>query len=243
MSGSCQFLFGRPFAHRGLHDEYRPENSMAAFEAAVRAGYPIELDVRVSADGQAIVFHDAKLRRMTDANGLVEEANAEALKKFCLGGSQEGIPGLSDVLDMISGRVPVIVEIKTCLSQVGLVEEAALPILRRYDGPFAVTAFDARTLAWFRKRQPEWPRGHNVGSRYLAPYEPWWRRLAWEFLYDVDDAQPDFVVYDRRDLPHWATTRMRTTGMPVLAYTIWDIGEMLRLAPHADNVIFEGFLP
>ena len=62
-------------------------------------------------------------------------------------------------------------------------------------------------------------------------------------LYDVDDAQPDFVVYDRRDLPHWATTRIRTSGMPVLSYTIWDIGEMLRLAPHTDNVIFEGFLP
>ena len=121
MSRSFQFLFGRPFAHRGLHDEHRPENSMAAFEAAVQAGYPIELDVRVSADGQAIVFHDAKLKRMTDANGLVAEANAEALKKFCLGGSQEGIPGLSEVLDMISGRVPVIVEIKTCLGQVGFV--------------------------------------------------------------------------------------------------------------------------
>ena len=144
---------------------------------------------------------------------------------------------------MISGRVPDIVEFKTCLGQVGLVEEAALPILRRYDGPFAVTAFDARTLTWFRKHNPEWPRGHNVGSHYLAPYKPWWRRLAWEFLYDVDDGQPDFVVYDRRDLPHWATTRVRTSGMPVLSYTVWDIGEMLRLAPHTDNVIFEGFLP
>ena len=243
MSRLFPFLFGRPFSHRGLHGPRRPENSMVAFEAAVQAGYAIELDVRVSADGQAVIFHDANLERMTESKGLVVDANAKALKNLNLGNSREGIPSLSDTLEMIAGRVPVIVEIKTCLDQVGLVEKAALPILHRYDGPFAVTAFDARTLAWFRKRQPELPRGHNVGTRYLSPYKPWWRRLAWEFLYDVDDAQPDFVVYDRRDLPNWATTRMRTSGMPVLSYTIGDMVEMIRLAPHTDNVIFEGFVP
>ena len=164
MSRSFPFLFDRPFAHRGLHGPRRPENSMVAFEAAVQAGYAIELDVRVSADGQAVIFHDANLERMTESKGLVVDANAKALKNLNLGNSREGIPSLSDTLEMIAGRVPVIVEIKTCLDQVGLVEKGALPILHRYDGPFAVTAFDARTLAWFRKRQPELPRGIMWGT-------------------------------------------------------------------------------
>lgn len=245
MNSPLEWLASRPFAHRGLHDitSGAPENSMAAFEAAVEAGYPIELDVQTSRDGQAMVFHDLALTRMTGANGFVHDTDAAELGALWLGESRQRIPALVEVLELIGGCVPVIVEIKSGSRKIGDIEGAVRPILKSYPGPFAVTSFEARTLAWFREREPQWPRGHNVGLRYLAPYKPWWRRLAWRYLYDVDGAQPDFVVYDRRDLPNWASGRVRAAGTPVLSYTIKDRAEMDRLAPHTDNIIFEGFRP
>ena len=239
------FLNGQPFAHRGLHDEGqgRPENSLAAFGAAIGAGYPIELDVQLSADGQAMIFHDQKLDRMTGTDGLFGEMDAAALGLLCLGDSGETIPSLAEALDLIAGQVAVIVEIKSAPGQIGAVEQATLDVLRGYGGAFAVTSFEARSLTWFRQREPQCPRGQNVGTKALATFEPWWRRLAWEFLYDVDGARPDFVVYDRLDLPHWAATRIRAAGTPILSYTIRDADEMNRLSPHTDNIIFEGFRP
>lgn len=247
MRAPPRWLFDRPLAHRGLHDGAeeggRPENSLAAFQAAVTAGYGIELDVQASADGRAMVFHDSQLARMTGRAGLLAEWEAAALAGLTLRDGHQGIPTLDAALQLIGGQVPVIVEIKTRPGGIGLVEQAALPILRDYQGPFAVTAFEARSLTWFRQRQPDWPRGHNVGRHNLPAHGPWWRRLAWRFLYDVDGAQPDFVVYDGRDLPNWASGRVRAAGTPVLSYTIKDRAEMDRLAPHTDNIIFEGFRP
>jgi len=243
MKAAFDWLIDGPIAHRGLHDDAQPENSLAAFEAAVEAGYAIELDVQTSADGQAMVFHDSQIDRMTGHAGLLAETPSTFLAGLNLRNGEQTIPTLAQALQVIGGQVPVVVEVKARPGRIGEVEGATLPLLQAYQGAFAVTAFDARTLAWFRGWAPDWPRGHNVGTRMLPVAETWWRRLAWELLYDVDGAQPDFVVYDRRDLPNRATDRVRAAGMPVLTYTIKDQAEMDRLAPHTDNIIFEGFRP
>ncbi|MBT4486708.1 MAG: glycerophosphodiester phosphodiesterase [Rhodospirillaceae bacterium] len=245
MTAAPEWLCQRPFAHRGLHDRNAgvPENSLAAFTAAVDGGYAIELDVQTSRDNVVMVFHDAILNRMTGAAGALNETDSEHLATLHLGDSQQAIPTLREVLNLVAGQVPLIVEIKSRPGAVGGIEGAVLPILRAYEGPFAVTSFEARSLAWFRAREPHWPRGHNVGVAELPKFKPWWRRLAWRYLYDVDGAQANFVVYDRRDLPNWAAKRARAMGKPLLSYTIKDAAEMERLAPHTDNIIFEGFHP
>ncbi len=245
MSPRLDWLRERPFAHRGLHDAEKgiPENSIAAFAAAIEAGYPIELDVQTTRDGKAMILHDADMARMTGVDRNIHDTDVADLGQIRLSGTDESIPSLVEALDLIAGKVPVIVELKSRLDDVGDMEEEVHGILSGYKGLFAVTSFDARTLTWFRKKQPDWLRGHNIGSRYLGPYEPWWRRLAWQYLYDVDDAQPHFVVYDRRDLPMWITGRWRAGDRPLLSYTIRDRAEMDRLAAHVDNIIFEGFRP
>ena len=252
MTVSLDWLFGRPIAHRGLHGQLRaeageaeiPENSLAAFAAAVADGYGGELDVQASADGRAMVFHDWRLSRMTGADGGIRDHDAETLATLRLGQSRQTIPSLAQVLDLIDGRCPIIVEIKSAPDNLGAAEEAAYSELVNYGGPFAVTSFEPRALTWFRERAPGWLRGQNSGGpRHSPPFEPLWRRLALQYLYDVDDAQPDFVVYDRADLPCFATARLRAGGMPVLTYTVRDRIEMRRLASCTDNVIFEGFRP
>jgi glycerophosphoryl diester phosphodiesterase len=243
MNQNLDWLRARPIAHRGLHNTHAgmPENSLAAFAAAVADGYGIELDVQAAADGQAMVFHDWSLVRMTGADGGIGDLDAAALSDLRLQQSRQSIPTLAQVLALVAGRVPIIVEIKSRSGPNGGAEEAAFRDLQHYDGPFAVTSFSARSLAWFRKRMPAWPRGQNVGSRHFHSSVPFWRRLAMRYLLDLDGARPDFIVYDRVDLPFWAAARVRAGGKPLLTYTVRDRAEMHRLAPYVDNVIFEGF--
>lgn len=243
MSQPLEWLCARPFAHRGLHDGRagRPENSLAAFAAAVADGYGIELDVQAAADGQAMVFHDWSLVRMTGADGGIRDHDASVLSGLRLQQSRQMIPTLAQVLELIAGRSPVIVEIKSAPDQLGAAEEAAFRVLETYNGPFAVTSFNPRSLAWFRNRAPSWPRGQNSGSRHFSAALPVWRRLAGRYLLDIDRARPNFFVYDRLDLPCWSASRVRAAGKPLLTFTVRDRAEMRRLAPYIDNVIFEGF--
>ena len=149
MSQPLEWLCARPFAHRGLHDGRagRPENSLAAFAAAVADGYGIELDVQAAADGQAMVFHDWSLVRMTGADGGIRDHDASVLSGLRLQQSRQMIPTLAQVLELIAGRSPVIVEIKSAPDQLGAAEEAAFRVLETYNGPFAVTSFNPRSLA------------------------------------------------------------------------------------------------
>lgn len=249
MTPSLDWLYAKPIAHRGLHDEAAgiPENSLPAFAAAMADGYAVELDVQASSDGRAMVFHDWSLSRMTGAEGAIGDYDAAYLEALRLGQSGHAIPSLAQVLDLIDGRCPVIVEIKSragAFGEIGVVEAAAYQDLQVYTGPFAVTSFEPRALAWFRQQAPNWHRGQNSGGpQHALASDPQWRRLALQYLYDVYDARPDFVVYDRTALPCFAASRVRSAGLPVLTYTVRDLTEMRRLDSCTDNIIFEGFRP
>lgn len=246
MNQILDLLCARPIAHRGLHNASAgiPENSLAAFAAAAADGYGIELDVQASTDGQAMVFHDWDLVRMTGAEGGIGDHEASILTGLRLGQSRQSIPSLTQVLELIDGRSPVIVEIKNEFGPAGAAEEAAFRVLRDYRGPFAVTSFNPRSLTWFRRQAPTWPRGQNSCNfrRFPASW-PLWRRLALHYLLDLEQVRPDFVVYNGRDLPCWAAARVRAAGKPLLTYTVRDRAEMRRLAPYVDNMIFEAFRP
>ncbi len=151
---------GRSFAHRGLHTEDRsvPENSLAAFRRAVEAGYGIELDVQLSREGEVVVFHDDTLDRVCGVPGRVDARSLPALRRLRLCGTEEGIPLFSEVLRLVAGRVPLIVELKTGHRN-RLLCEKALAYLRRYEGPACIESFDPRIVAWFRFHAPERFRG------------------------------------------------------------------------------------
>jgi glycerophosphoryl diester phosphodiesterase len=135
------WLRSRPVAHRGLHDAARPENSLAAFEASAQAGHPIELDVHLTADGHAVVFHDDDLPRMTGRPGRVADATLAELRALPLLDTDERIPSLDDVLALVHGRVPVLVELKA-RAPYGPLEQAVRDRLRRRPGAYAVQSLD-----------------------------------------------------------------------------------------------------
>lgn len=235
------------FAHRGLHDDGddAPENSMPAFERAVEAGYGIELDVHVTRDGIPAVFHDARLERMCGerAAGVLEDYTYEELQQFTLGRSAERIPKLEDVLRMVRGRVPLIVEIKSETTDVSCCE-AIDALLRAYDGAYCIESFNPIVLLWFRRNRSEVVRGqlatnfrkdgefHNVFSFFMT-------HLLFNFL-----SKPDFIAYNHefQGEPGRKICR-KLYRKPAAAWTVRTNGELEKLRSEFDIFIFENFTP
>lgn len=153
-------FYGRSFAHRGLHtaDKSIPENSLPAFEMAARLGYGVEMDVHITKDGRLVVFHDDELSRACGVEGRISELDWEQLRHLRLFGTEHRIPLLSEVLEIIGGRVPAIVELKRGGNNRELCEKT-YELLREYNGVFCVESFDPRIVRWFRKNAPGVLRG------------------------------------------------------------------------------------
>ena len=226
-------LIERPFAHRGLHGRGRVENSRAAFEAAVAAGHGIELDVQATADGEAVVFHDYELERLTEATGLVGAMTAEQLAGVNLRGSEEAVSTLPHILELIAGRAPLLIELKSPGRRVAALSGAVARALEHYVGPVAVMSFNPEIGRWFARHAPQRLRGLVVtekGRRWRGGLA---RRLAlWR-------ARPDFLAYDIRDLPSRFAAAHRARGMKVLTWTCRTEEERARAALHADQIIYE----
>jgi glycerophosphoryl diester phosphodiesterase len=235
------WLWSRPVAHRGLHDALRPENSLAAFEAAAAAGHPIELDVHLTADGHAVVFHDEDLPRMTGRRGRVAEATLAELQALTLLDTDEHVPSLDEVLVCVRGRVPVLVELKA-RKPYGPLEQAVRDTLRRHPGTYAVQSFDPWSLVWLRRHAPELPRG-MLSCDFLDEDLPRHQRLALQHLLLAPLVRPSFVGYDLHALPHWAPTALRRLGLPLLAWTVRTAEDLVRARGLVDNVIFEHVQP
>lgn len=236
------WLVERPVAHRGLHSPEIPENSLAAFDAAIEHGYAIELDVRLTRDGIPIVYHDPTLERLTGIEESVAECPWERIADLQLTGTDERIPQLSTVLDRVDGRSPLLIEVKSRARGHAL-ETAIESRLDGYDGPFAVQSFNPVSLAYFRKHRPSWPRGQVAGELAGHPNVPWYqnhllKRLLLNWL-----SRPDFIAYELSELPTWPVSVHRSLGLPVLAWTVRTEAELRQAAERADNVIFEEVRP
>jgi glycerophosphoryl diester phosphodiesterase len=230
------WIGAQAYAHRGLHGPGVPENSPAAFAAAIERGMGIELDVQRSGDGQAMVFHDWELDRLTGETGPLDQLTAAQLGAIRLTGGMDCIPTLRQVLALIGGRVPLLIEVKSRRDmRVPSVCLAVLRVLEGYLGPHAVMSFDPRVLKWFKRYAPQTIRGlviteendHTLLSRLR-------RRLSlWA-------ASPHFLAYDIRDLPSSFAAAQRKRGLPVVTWTVRS-GELLARAElHADAPIAEG---
>ena len=228
------FLRGVRFAHRGLHGRGHVENSRAAFTAAVEAGDGIECDVQMSVDGTAFVFHDATLERLTEAQGQINAIAAGKIGRTLLKGTSEAIPRLEEVLSLISGRVPLLIEVKAPEAQVARLCLAVRRALEGYRGPVAVMSFNPEVGHWFAAHAPRITRGlviseegkRNIKSR-VERHLALWR------------ARPDFLAYDVRDLPSRFAAAQRTRGLPVLTWTVRGAAAEQVAAEHADAPIYE----
>ncbi|MBN2129797.1 MAG: hypothetical protein JW741_09885 [Sedimentisphaerales bacterium] len=237
------WLMDRPIAHRGLHDgEVVPENSMVAFEAAVAASTPIELDVHLLADGKLAVFHDESLERLTDANGRLEEKTSDDIKPLRLRGTDQRIPLLEEVLDLVGKSVPILVDTKG--RRIGGKLEASLfRILEASACTYAIESFNPFSLRWFKRHAPHVPRGQLSGD-FRDAEAPYHQKFLLKRYYLNFLSAPDFLAYDLRCLPNRFVERERDRrGIPLLAWTVRTNEELARASELADNVIFEDIRP
>lgn len=236
------------YAHRGLHDREKgiPENSLAAFAAAVEQGYGMELDVHLSRDGRLMVIHDASLERVCGVEGKVEDFTCGQLKALSLCGTEERIPTLEEVLALVDGKTPLIVEIKPEKGNTPLLCLGAAELLDKYPGKFCVESFDPRAVRWFRKNRPAWIRGQ------LTEY---FRRHGNTSIFALEDfflhhvlgnvaARPDFLAYNTEDR-HCLTLRMcrKLFGTLEVDWTVRDYKQYETVKKDGAVVIFEGFRP
>ncbi|MGJ8617271.1 MAG: glycerophosphodiester phosphodiesterase family protein [Sulfitobacter sp.] len=241
-------FYDLPLAHRALHDvnDGRPENSRAAICAAVAAGYGIEIDVQLSADGAAMVFHDYALERLTGAKGPVRLCSADTLSGIQLTGGDEGIPTLSEVLELIAGRAPLLIEIKDqdggMGGNIGVLEDATLSALQSYQGDVAVMSFNPHAVARMAELAPETPRG-LVTSAYR--YDEWplpkttCDRLR--AIPDYDRVGACFISHEVDDLDCARVAELKAAGAMICCWTVKSQAQEAEARPFVDNITFEGY--
>jgi glycerophosphoryl diester phosphodiesterase len=235
-----------PVAHRGLHDGTSIiENTASAFTAAIDAGYAIETDVQLAAGNESVIFHDETLDRMTQATGEVIALGPKALKRIPLRGTDDRILTLSEFLELVAGRVPIFLEIKTAWNGRDNLEQAIAAQLARYQGPIAVMSFDPASVKTMGELIPTIPRG-LVSMRFTKndwPKLDAWRRFRLTHLLDFRSAKPDFLAYHIKDLPRLPITILRRRGLPVLTWTVRNEEQRRKASEYADAIIFETLRP
>lgn len=233
------------YAHRGLHNAVFPENSMGAFRQAVEAGYGFELDVHLLADGQLAVIHDSSLKRTAGADKKIEQLTAAELTDYRLQGTEETIPLFADVLKMVDGRVPLIVEIKTDGRNTDAVTEATCRMLQDYQGLYCVESFDPRSIAYIRKHYPDFVRG-QLAHNSLREKTPVPFSLRFLLTYQLMNCfvVPDFIAYrytDRKTLSNFLCRKLwRIQGV---SWTLTDMGQYETAVKEGWIPIFENFRP
>ncbi|MGC1487928.1 MAG: glycerophosphodiester phosphodiesterase family protein [Albidovulum sp.] len=240
-----------PLAHRGLHDraQRRPENSLAAFRAAIAAGYGIELDVQQSADGQAMVFHDDDLDRLTERKGPLKALDADELGTILLRDSDEAIPTLGAVLALVAGRVPVLIEVKEGLDQMGptdgRVEQAVADALAGYAGPVAVMSFNPHCVAHLARMAPTIARGLTTEAYDPKRNHPLAAATCDRLreIPDYDATGSSFVSHDATDLDRPRVAALKAQGAAVLCWTIRSPQAEAKARRIAQNITFEAYAP
>lgn len=235
----------RCYAHRGLHGNGVAENSLTAFRLAVEAGYGIELDLQTTKDGKVVVFHDGTLKRMCGEavkGGVIDYTEAE-LSRMRLMGTEEKIPTFSEVLRLVSGRVPLCIEIKNDGDGVDTTARA-LAILKEYNGPYCIESFNPLIIRYVKKHAPSVVRG-ILSQRffkhkgYRKPLHFMLGILAFNFL-----AKPDFIAFNGHDVSSLPLRFARRCGAYTLAWTVASEEDEAYVRRHGfDGVIFEKYIP
>ena len=240
-----------PLAHRALHDKGagRVENSRAAINAAISNGYGIEIDVQPSKDGCAMVFHDYDLKRLTGQHGPIQQRQAGALAQVTLLGGDEGIPTLSEVLDLVDGTVPVLIELKDQHGQMGVtdgrLEACVAEVLHGYTGPVAVMSFNPEMVARLATLAPDVPRGLTTAA-FSPENWPLLKPQVRDRLRAIPDYQrvgASFISHDVNDLDSPRVAELKAQGADILCWTVKSQAQEQTARRVACNITFEGYLP
>jgi glycerophosphoryl diester phosphodiesterase len=247
------WLIERPIAHRGLHDGANGviENTLRAAEAAIAGGFAIECDIQLSADGEAIVFHDETLDRLTDVTGPLSALSAVEIAKLRVKGSGEPPPSFAAFLNAVAGRTPIICELKSRFDGDWRIADRAAALAATYRGPLAFKSFDPDLVAYLRLRRPHMraPRGPcPIGIVAEASYDgPDWAFLSakqkrdWTDFDHYDLARPDFLSWNVDDLPHRIPFLVKElTGAPIMVWTVRAAEQRDAAHQWADQIVFEG---
>ena len=241
-----QSLRGWAYAHRGLHGDGVPENSLQAFEKAVDAGYGSELDVHLLADGNLAVIHDSSLQRTTGVDGRVEDLLAENLKEYLLEGTEQYIPTFEQVLAVYGGKAPLIVELKPVGGNHAELCSRVCEILDGYSGSYCLESFDPRCVYWLKKHRPDMIRGQLTENFFLAKHSKLPGIIKFVMKVQLLNflTRPDFVAYKFRDRKNFSNFLCRRLwGAQGVAWTLCNRQEY-DLAVKEDWIpIFEGFRP
>lgn len=240
-----------PIAHRALHDvsDGRPENSRAAIRAAIDHGYGIEVDLKLSRDGQAIVFHDYDMGRLTGRPGPVQQRSAAELAAIPLLGGDEGAPSLAEALALVAGRVPMLIELKDQHGQMGetdgRLERAVAAALEGYAGDVALMSFNPRSVVQLKTLCPDVARG-IVTCGY--PEEDWpllraEMRAHLATVPDYDEAGASFISHEVIDLGAPRVAELKAAGAHVLCWTVRSPAQEAEARRVAENITFERYLP
>ena len=237
-------LKGWSYAHRGLHREGVPENSMAAFRDALEGGYGIELDVHLLKDGNLAIMHDSDLLRTTGCAGKIEELTTAELSNYHLDGTEETIPTFRQVLDLYSGKAPLVVELKVSDGNYAALTDTACKMLEGYQGVYCLESFDPRCLLWLKKHRPQLIRGQLTENYFVTKNKlPFILKLILSKNLGNFLTKPDFVAYRYRDRKSTLSNRLCLKRMTGVSWTVTSQEEFDTAVAEGWVPIFEGFRP
>ena len=238
------WLTARPIAHRGLHGAAAIENTATAFAAAIAAGYGIETDLQVSADGEAMVHHDDALGRLAEGSGRLADMSAAEIKRARFKASADRILTLGELCELTARRATLLLELKSRFDGDDRLVRRAAAVLANYKGPVALMSFDPGLVQTARQIAPALTRG-IVAQRHFDDWPALPRAYARSMahLLHVPRTRPHFIAYRVQDLPTLSTTALRLAGLPLLTWTVRTEEERRRAARWADQIIFEGWRP
>jgi glycerophosphoryl diester phosphodiesterase len=240
-------LFDRPIAHRGLHDLKNNivENTESAFAAAIAANYAIECDIQLSADGEAMVFHDETLDRVTQFQGKMRSKTVAELRRVKYRHTADCMQTLGELLDQVDGKVPLIVEIKSRWESDPALTERAMQVCKTYAGQIALMSFDPQIVSLLAHVAPSCIRG-IVADRVHDPYYDGHSissRVEMRSLSHLPQSRPHFISFDCNGLPFAPIQYLRAEGMPVITWTITTKEQASRARRYSDQITFENFRP
>lgn len=233
---NLDFLKTNLIAHRGCHNELIPENSMVSFSKAIKNNLIIELDVHLLKDNKVVVFHDDNLMRMTNLDKKIKDLTYEEVRKLKLLNTNYKIPLLSDALELINGKVPVIIELKYD-NKYGLLEREVINLLENYKGLYAIKSFNPLSLYYFKKHAPNIIRGQLV-SNFKTKKMFILKKIFLKNMFLNFITKPDFISCNKYYLKSKKIRRLRRKKI-VLAWTIRNINDLDRYKKYADNFICE----
>ncbi|GEC16708.1 glycerophosphodiester phosphodiesterase [Nitrobacter winogradskyi] len=243
------WLTARPIAHRGLHDHARGimENMPGAIRAAIAGKFGIEVDIQLTADGEAMVYHDDELGRLTEGSGALRTLTAAELKRVVFKSTSERMMSLADLCALVAGRVPLVIEVKSHFDGNTRLVRRMAEVLSGYDGPAAGMSFDPDQVMAMRELMPSLPRGIVAQRDYTKDHWPEAtsrQRAAMTHLRHAFRTRPHFIAYNVNELPALAPWIARNIfGCPLLTWTVRTAEQRARAARHAEQMIFEGFYP